>query len=240
MTTTIGLAMAILAGPFLRPLDTPSEPPRGLQEFVTTGVERVVSRVLGAPTKVGAFQWDPEKQRLDLMDVHVGNPEGFQEGDAIVIKKLSVESDPRSLMSDQPEIRVVDVGSVTVNALTALGKGNNLKKLMDNAKKVQPKVGGRLREQLQAEAMQKRWKIDQAVLEKSTVNISTPLLSAEPQSHEFGPVEMSFKGENGAGMTANEILGQVMERLLKEINLGGGAESPLGGILDQILTPGSN
>jgi hypothetical protein len=174
------------------------------------------------------------------MDVLIGNPEGFSGRDAIAIKKLSVESDPRSLMSDQPEIRVVDVGSITVNGETVLGKGNNLKKLMDNTKKVQSKVGGRLREQLQAEAMQKQWKIERAVLEKSTVNISTPLLSAETKSHEFGPVEMSFKGRGDRGMTASEILGQVMERLLKEIDLGGGGESPFGGILDQVLKPGEN
>jgi len=219
-------------------LAPPEDGPQGLREVVKTGVERVVSRVLDAPTRVGDFKWDPENQRLDLMDVHIGNPEGFSEDDAIVVKKVSLESDLKSLLSDEPDIRVIDVGSITVNAETALGKGNNLKKLMDNAKRVQPRGGKGLQGALRGDGDQKRWKIEKAKLDASTVNISTALLSAQKQSREFGPFEMSFVGEDGSGLPASQILGRVMERLLQETNLGGVSESPIGGILGGILGSG--
>lgn len=239
--THLCVALVVMAGPLLRPLAPPEERPQGMQDLVKTGVERVISRVLDAPTKVGDFKWDPEKQRLDLMDVRIGNPEGFSEDDAISVKKVSLESDLKSLMSDQPEVRLIDVGSITVNVETALGKGNNLKTLMDNAKRIQPRGGGiGQRGGSRGSGEQKRWKIEKALLDTSTVNISTALLSAQKQSHEFGPFEMSFVGEDGSGLPANQILAKVMERLLQETNLGGVTESPIGGLLGDILGGGGN
>ncbi len=239
--TSLCVVLAVMAGPLLRPLTPPpGERPENLQGLVKVGVERVVSRVLDAPTRVGDFKWDPEKQRLDLMDVHIGNPEGFGDGDAISLKKVSVESNLQSLLSNQPEIRLVDVGSITVNVDTALGKGNNLKTLMDNAKRVQALGGGKGGRggRLRGNGEQKLWKIDKAKLDTSTVNITTELLSAQTKSHEFGPFEMSFEGKDGAGLPANQILAKVMERLLQETNLGGMTESPIGGLLGDILGGG--
>lgn len=233
------IAMVVMAGPLLRPLAPPEDRPQNLQEIVKVGVERVVSRVLDAPTKVGDFKWDAEKQRLDLMDLRIGNPEGFSDDDAIFVKKVSLESDLKTLMSDQPEVRLVDVGSIVVNVETALGKGNNLKTLMDNAKKIQSRTGGiGQRGGMRGGGEQKRWKIDKATLDTSTVNISTALLSAQKQSHEFGPFEMSFVGEGGQGLPANQILARVMEKLLQETNLGGVSESPVGGLIGDILGGG--
>jgi hypothetical protein len=238
--THLCVALAMLAGPLLRPLAPPEDRPQGLHDVVKNGIERVVSKVLDAPTKVGDFKWDPDKQRLDLMDLRIGNPEGFSDDDAIFVKKVSLESDLKSLLSDQPEIRLIDVGSITVNAETALGKGNNLKKLMDNAKRIQPRGGKGLQGGLRGSGEEKRWKIEKATLDTSTVNISTALLSAQKQSHEFGPFEMSFIGDDGSGLPANQILARVMERLLQETNLGGVSESPIGGILGNILGSGGN
>ena len=237
--TSLCVALVVLAGPLLRPPAPPENRPQDLRDIVKIGVERVVTRVLDAPTRVGDFKWDPEKQRLDLMDVRIGNPEGFSDDDAIILKKVSLESDLKSLLSDQPDIRLIDVGSITVNAETSLGKGNNLKTLMDNAKRIQPRGGGKgLRGATRGDGDQKRWKIENAKLDTSTVNISTALLSAQKQSHEFGPFEMSFVGEDGSGLPANQILSRVMERLLQETNLGGVSESPIGGILGGILGSG--
>ncbi|MCC6697733.1 MAG: hypothetical protein IT365_19050 [Candidatus Hydrogenedentes bacterium] len=238
MLTTWCLAAVMLAGPFLAPPPRAGGEPPDLQGLVKTGVERVVSFVLEAPTTVGGFAWDPEKKRLDLKDVRIGNPESFGTGEAIAVKNVSLESDLKSLLSEQPQIRLIEVGGVTVNVETVLGKGNNLKKLLDNTKRIQPRGGTKLKMPAQRSGEQKRWIIDKAVLDKSTINMSMPLLESQNKAHEFGPIEMSFKGADGGGMTANEILGQVMERLLQESGLGGSTgASPVEGLIEQILIP---
>ena len=238
MLSTWCLVCAAVAGPFLIPPDRAGGQPPDLKNIVKTGVERVVSLVLDAPTTVGGFAWDPEKKRLDLTDVRIGNPESFGTGEAIAVKNVSLESDLKSLLSEQPQIRLVEVGGVTINVETVLGKGNNLKKLLDNTKRIQPRGGAKLKMPAQRGGEQKRWIIDKAVLDKSTINMSMPLLESQNKAHEFGPIEMSFKGTDGAGMTANEILGQIMERLLQESGLGGSTgASPVEGLIEQLLIP---
>jgi hypothetical protein len=66
----------------------------------------------------------------------------------------------------------------------------------------------------------------------------TNLLSKQTKQKTIEPIEMSFLGEDGKGMTASEAISKVLERILSETGVleKGLGDSPLGGILGDILS----
>ncbi|MFA6241415.1 MAG: hypothetical protein WC655_10820 [Candidatus Hydrogenedentales bacterium] len=223
--------VAALSGGILQRQDAPGE---NIERVVTEGVERIVSSVMGAPATVGGIKWDWEKQRLTLEDLTIANPSGFSEGNAIALGNVQLEADIRSLMSEQPQVRLVSVEGAHINAETSL-QGNNLKKLMDNAKGFMPK-GIRPRGGLQRG--EKRWRIDSVVINESSVAMNSPLLGSSAKEKKLDGLEMSFTGPNNEGMTSQEIMVQIMQKLIDETGLLGGtgengaAESPINALID--------
>lgn len=224
-------------------LKGPRRPGENIEQIVIQGVARICSGLLDAETTVGGVEWDRANQRLTLRDVRIANPEGFSAGDAIAIETAEVEADLRSLLSDSPEVRLIHVGGATINAETSL-RGNNLKKLMDNAKSAVP---GGMRKQRLMPQRDKRWRIDQVKVDQSAVNVSMPLLGGKPKRYTLDKYETSFVGPNGAGMSAQEILVKTLRSLLDRVPASDTPEnqpepeqqSPAGALLDILLQPQS-
>ncbi|MBX7256890.1 MAG: hypothetical protein K1Y02_11060 [Candidatus Hydrogenedentes bacterium] len=232
------VVVAVLSGGILQRQEAPGE---NIERIVTEGVERIVSSVMGAPATVGGIRWDREKQRLTLKDVTLANPSGFSEGDAIALGTVELEADIRSLMSEQPDVRLISVEGAHINAETSL-QGNNLKKLMDNAKQAMPK-GMRPRGGLQRG--EKRWRIERVAINDSSLTMNSPLLGGSGKEKKIDGMEMSFTGPNNEGMTSQEIMVQIMQKLIDESGLLGGsgedgaAESPVNALID-LLGPKQN
>lgn len=228
--------VAALSSGILQRQEAPGE---NIERIVTEGVERIVSSIMGAPATVGGIRWDRERQRLTLNDVALANPQGFSEGQAVALGTVELEADIRSLMSEQPEVRLISVKGAKVNAETSL-HGNNLKKLMDNAKNAVPK-GIRPRGGLPRG--EKRWRIERVAIDESAVTLNTPLLGGPGKERKIDGLEMRFTGPNDEGMTTQEIMVQVMQKLIDETGLlggtseEGGAESPVNALID-LLGPG--
>ncbi|HIJ74071.1 MAG TPA: hypothetical protein HPP83_08210 [Candidatus Hydrogenedentes bacterium] len=183
------------------------------QEEVTAkrAVERVLSFVLEAETRVGSVHFDREGKGLELKDVRIANPKGFKEGDAIAAKKVRVEADPKSLFSREPLVHLVEVEGPTVNAETTLGRGSNLKRLMKSADRFSDK-------KLLKMLPQKEWRIEKGVLRESTVNLSSDF-PKQSTTRTLDDIEMTFPGRDGKGIRADEAMVKFLGRLARELEL---------------------
>lgn len=201
-----------------------------IEALAKLGLERVLSRVLEAPVQVGEVKRAAGGEGLELRQVSIGNPKGYSEGTALSADSVLVEADLQSLLSREPEIRLVSASGVQVNAESKLPFGSNLTTLLKNARDAKPE--GPLRDR-----MQKRWRIHKAVLQQANVKMDSPLAAKSAQERTLSDIEMSFGGEDGRGIPAQQAVAQFMARLVQELEIlpvgGAGAEdSPVNRLLD--------
>jgi hypothetical protein len=131
-----------------------------------------------------------------------------------------VEADPKSLFSDEPAIRLIQVGGVSVEAIADAKHGINLQRLMNNAKRFKTPA-------LLKNMPKKKWRIEKAVLEDGNVDVTLDALGKHTTHKPLERMEMDFMGKDGKGMTADEAMARVLQILLDKIELpeGGGVKS---------------
>lgn len=183
-----------------------------LEEVARAGVGRVLSYVLDTPASVESVKLNTRAQTLELTGLRVANPDGFEAASAILIKKVHVEADLRSLFSRSPVINVVRVEGARLNAETNLAHGSNMKKLMDNAGRF--KSPGVLKN-----LPKKRWRINKGVLDDCIVEISTRLLTKKTTRKVFDHIELNLAGTDGQGLTVDEALAKGLGMVLEKTGL---------------------
>ena len=191
---------------------------RPLEGLAKAGVGAVISSILETPASVGGVQLDLKKQFLELSDVKIANPKKFTEGDAISVKKIRVEADPKLLFSEEPVIRLIQVSGGTVNAEQTVSHGMNLKKLLDSASRMK---GSKPRK----DGSKKKWRIEKAIIDDCTANITSELLTRNTTQKKLDHIEMNFMGQDNKGMTTDAAVSRVLETLIDKLGLfeGGGA-----------------
>ena len=189
------------------------EKARPLEGLAKAGVGAVLSSILETPCSVGGVQLNLRQQFLELSDLKIANPKKFSEGDAIAVKKVRVEADPKVLFSDEPAIRLIQVSGATVNAEQSLSQGLNLKKLLDNAK------GSGKDSKSHKGGSKKKWRIEKAVLDDATANITTEMPLRKTAQKKIGYLEMTFGGKDNQGVPADEAMTQVLQTLIDKLGL---------------------
>ena len=192
--------------------DGDAEKARPLEGLAKAGVGAVLSNILETPCSVGGVQLKLREQFLELSDLKIANPKKFSEGDAIAVKKIRVEADPKVLFSEEPAIRLIQVSGATVNAEQTLSNGMNLKKLMENAER--SKKGKAAKER-----PKKKWRIEKAVLDDCTANITTEMPLRKTMQKTIDHLEMSFGGKDNQGVPADEAMTQVLQTLIDKLGL---------------------
>jgi len=188
-----------------------------LEKVARFAIGQVVSFVLDSPTTVERVRLNSEEQLLELNNLKIANPKGFDGDTAIFVENVRVQADPKLLFSDEPVVRVVGVTGASVNSEANLGRGFNLKKLLDNAMRFgEPKLLKRL--------PKKKWRIEKAVVETCEVNMITKLLEKQTTTKRLERFEMDFLGEDGKGMTADQAIVKVLKTLMEKADVPGAKE----------------
>jgi len=186
--------------------------PQRLERVAKAGVETVLSHVLDVPVTVERVHLDPQSESLELENLHIGNPKGFEAEHALAFSRVRVEADPKRLFSRDPVVRLVEVGGAEVNAETNLARGNNLKRLLDAANRFEsPKLLRKM--------PKKKWRIEKAALGKSDVNLVTNLLDRRATHKSLEPIEMKFMGPDGQGEEAQAAVARFLSELMKRLGL---------------------
>ena len=210
-------------------------PMNAVERGAKLATEQLLTRVLGARAQIESVRVDADNQTLEVRGLRLANPRGFSEGDALTAGLVRLKADPRVLFSDAPTVQLAALEGLIVNAETTLTQGSNLKRLLDNVKELQEKKAAKMLGKGGAalQPKQKLWRIEKATLGEAVINMRTRLLQEDKRQIKFGPWETSFKGANDEGVPAEKILEQVMERLLKEIDIVP-EDSPVRGLLDVV------
>lgn len=187
-----------------------------MEKYAKFGIERVLTRLLGAETRVDSVAWDKSGKVLEIQGLRIANPEGFSDSDAIFVKAFRVEADAKSLDSEEPVIKLIKTTGAKVNAEISPRGGVNIKTLLDNVNDAREKLGNRPKLRGGGDEPKKKWRIEKGVLQQCAVNIVTPLGNS---TRTLDDIDMDFIGDDGKGMTAREAMQKVMGRIVDELAL---------------------
>lgn len=213
----VGVAVVLMWGPAATAAeDSDRVAARGAaaERLAKTAIQGALSFLLQTRTTVGGFEFDRTNGVLRLKDVHIANPKGFAEGDAIAAAEVVVEAQPDLFRAEEPLINLIRLQGATVSFEQSLREGINLKKLMDNASRFQKE-----RKQPAGDKGERKvLRIKKGVLDEFTLRVTTETLMRQTRTWRLNPIEMDFAGDGTAdGITADKALSQALRRLLDEI-----------------------
>ena len=226
-----GLTITLCFGAFAEDTaedDTAPYIPTAIERGAKGGVERILSFVLEAQTKVDGVRWDPKEGILKLENLRIANPKGFSaDKPAMTVAEAYVKASPDLLISREPTIEIVRLKGAVINTEQSVAKGINIKKLKDSASRFN------VPDMKVLQMLGKRFRIDKGVLAEAELNLTSDLLSAK--TWKLDAIEMDFK-EMGGGksMRADEVLSKSLQRILEEVlskSTGTTGLSGLGGLL---------
>ena len=201
------------------------------------GVERGATYALDVPTTLGSADVGVLAGRVELSNLEVSNPEGFDEPHFLTLARTEVDVSIDSLTSD-----VVEVPSLTLSGidlrLERTTEGANYKTILDNLKrfesdeKPEPKPDG------------KKFVIRTVQIRDVTVHVdAVPIGGAigELTSATVSVSEVTLRDVGSAGepMSIAEITAVILKAIFASaIDVGGGVlpEDVLGELGDQLAT----
>jgi hypothetical protein len=192
--------------------------------IVRRALEQVLSYVLQAPVSVGVVVVKPTEGIVEIRDLEIDNPAGYEGAKAMVFGKVRAEVDLASFAGETPTIGLIEISQASIQMETARG-GSNIGQLYKNAKRLK---GETVREDPNAPIEAgKSLVIREVRLASNTVSLRTALLKIEPIKAPLPDLTVRELGGPGRGVTPGEAIGAVLAALLENIlKFGGDKLSP--------------
>ncbi len=204
---------------------TPSSPPI-MEQVAKAGVETILSFLLETRVSVESVRLDPANQQMELVGFTVLNPKGFDETQSVfAAQRVLVQADPLVLFSPRAVVRHIELEGANVFAEARLGRGFNLKKLLDSVNRFKaPRP-----------ANEKRWILERGVLNNFSIRFNSDF---PPKRFDYAgeSLEMSMRGPHDEGVTADKIIAEFLSMLINECEKG--TQNRLGQTLSEILNMG--
>ena len=194
-------------------------------------VEKAGTKILNVGVTVGKADASLLRGGLDLRNITVANPPGYQGPALLKMQWVNVEADPRSLLSQEVQIRDIELDAVDV-FVEQSGLRNNLYEVIKPLREPHEPTG-------------KRLVIDNLKMTNITVHVSLPSIPGQPQATEFtlDTITMTDLGrdekmdtailiskvvlavaagvaEHGGNVLPKETIGEISGILDKAIDLG--------------------
>ncbi len=152
---------------------------------VRVAVETAGTKALSVGVEVDKADLSIMSGSLDLRDVTVANPPGYQDNTLLKLSQGDVQVDTRSLLSDEIRIKRIQLDGMDVN-VEQKGLSNNLEDVIQAARKGSDQPSG------------KKLTID--TLELTNVTVKVKLLPVPGQldtvTLKLAPIEMTDLGKN--------------------------------------------
>jgi len=103
--------------------------------YLKWGVEKAVTKAAGAPAHIERFEILPMRQSVLIEGLVLDNPAGWKAEPALDVKSVLVNFDAKTLFSENPRIRSIDISGATANLRYDLARGINLDQLAKAAAK---------------------------------------------------------------------------------------------------------
>lgn len=150
-----------------------------LGNVVKTAVETMGPRMTGGAVTLQTAVIRPFAGKINLEELTVSNPEGFNTPSAIKLRQLVVNLEITSVMSDTIHIREIVIDGPQITLEQPLTGKSNFKTILDNIEKAmpptdptKPKPDNKGKDVPEA----KKVIIDSLVIRNGRINLSTPLM----------------------------------------------------------------
>lgn len=203
-----GIALAVVAGVLI--LVTVFFLGPAVRKAVTTAGPRI----LGVPVELGRTTVLPLHGQVRLVDLKIGNPEGFKSPQLFALANLSVDLQPRSVFSDTIVVDSVTIRGVDVTYETS-GLHSNIGRLLEHLerqggepdKKPEPADGAA------PAGPGKRTVIKRIVLEDLNVTVAATLAGGKGITLPLARIELTDLGDKHGGVSAAEASVQVVKAI---------------------------
>jgi len=188
-----------------------------LNSIVKKGVETVGPKLTQVEIKLGGVNLSPFSGSGQLSDLFVGNPEGYQTPSAIKIGSVKVAVDVGSLMSDTIKIKEINLQAPEITLEGGLS-GNNLSKILANVEAATSAGGSSAPATTPGAAKKsKTFYVQDVVIEGGKINLSTGLLGGKALTVPLPPIHLQNIGTEHLGVTAGELVKQILQPLLQSV-----------------------
>ncbi len=97
--------------------------------------EQRLSQAFDAPATINRVRIHLYEPVVVFEDVRLGNPQGFPEGEAVCFGRIRARYDMHSLGLQMPDLDYIQVEGVSIHVQSALDRGANVQRLLDNAER---------------------------------------------------------------------------------------------------------
>ncbi|MBO4521528.1 MAG: AsmA family protein [Alphaproteobacteria bacterium] len=104
----------------------------GRNKLIKTAVEKIGPKFTQTTVLLGEIDFQPLQGHFMIKEFHIGNPEGFSEKKLFSLGSLTVDWQPKSLLSDKIIIEKVAVEKVSASHEVAKNGTNNIEVLQKN------------------------------------------------------------------------------------------------------------
>jgi hypothetical protein len=184
-----------------------------LGTIVKSGVEKAGPRVTKTDVKLSSATLSLFSGSGELKGFVVANPEGFKSPSIINVGTMSVEVEPRSVMSDKVVVHSVKVIAPEITLEGDL-TGNNLSKLLDNIKGSSEK--DKQTTNKKEKSSQKKLQVDDFLISGAKVQATTSLLGGASGAVTIPDIHLTNLGQGENGITAAELAEKVVSVLLQQ------------------------
>lgn len=211
-----------------------------LNSIIKNGVESFGSKALSTDVRLESASISFLSGAGEIAGLHVANPEGYPEGDAVRVGRIRVSLDLASLFSEVIVIHEIRVEEPVVNFATGTD-GSNVNRLLQNARasaKTSEKQKGEPAAKDKA-GQSRRVVVDVLRITGGKVSLSLSDVGARTPDVQLDPIVMRDLGQGGEAVTAAGVFYQVFQRLAGAVfdaalSIGGQAEQLLRQGLDTV------
>ena len=182
--------------------------------MIRSGMETFTPRVTGVPLLVGEVDVSLREGRIDLHNVVLQNPDGYQSESAFQVGLVRLDIQPKSLFSDTIIIEEITVQAPEVTYERKLTSSNigeikaNIERFSDD--------GGKTAEEPAAEGGGKAVQIDQLRVEKGSINLLIPALDKSAKL-SLPLIAMNNIGGSDGKQSVPEALSEIFATVLNAV-----------------------
>ena len=191
-----------------------------LGSIVKTAAEKAGPMALGVPIKLEKASFQLLRGKISLHGFVLGNPEGFKTEQAIGVGEVTVELEPKSLLTDTIVIKRIYVDAPDITYELGLGK-SNIGRILEQAsgpEKAEAKVEP---EEKKAPATDekagKKVVIEDFLIENGHIRISTTLAMGAAAPIPLPTIHLTDIGKDTEGASPIEVIRQVLGAIVGSV-----------------------
>lgn len=194
-----------------------------IDTLVTRAVNTLGPKILKTSVHLGRTEISPSTGKGSLYHLEVGNPPGFQAGNAIQLEEISVTLDTGTITQDPVVVKEILIDAPQIAFQMSANKKSNVQVLQKNVDDYSAQF------EKKESSKGRKMVIEHLYIKNGKVRISADLLKGKDMTVSLGKIHLRDLGKAEGGATPAEVVQKVIAAIQKNVSL---AVTPLN--LDQM------